>query len=560
MPHRPQDPPDGLDELRLLDGPNLYFSQPTVKVVLDVSGLLDAPPADLVAWGSAFGVDERVPGEPGSDLRRVALLRALAAATRALAARGGARPAVRCRLGAGPQQVTVAFPWRRRGRGQQLGVLLAAALADPRAALAAAGPALRRAGGEAGTTPTPQVPTIAVTGTNGKTTTTRLLAHIGRCAGHVVGWSNTDGIRVDDEVVEEGDWSGFGGAGRVLAHPAVTLAVLETARGGLLLRGMGVTTHDVSVVTNISADHLGLQGIDTLDQLAEVKAIVPRTTRRGGWAVLNADDPRVLAMRHTTRARPWVFALEPTSPGIRLALDAGGRATTVADGRVAVVRDDWQVDELVAVADLPMALAGLSQHNVANALAAASAALAVGLPREAVVEGLRTFRPDSALNPGRLNTYDLGGRTVVLDLAHNEESLAALLRVADGLRARPHGRLVTVLGAAGDRDDDALIALGHQAGHASDAVVIGEKERYLRGRDRAEMTELFRTGLRAGGHDDVPAYAEELPALQAAVALADAGDVVAFMCHADRERCEEWLAAQGATALTPEQLRERALG
>ncbi len=171
--------------------------------------------------------------------------------------------------------------------------------------------------GAAPHTITPRVPVVAVTGTNGKTTTSRMIAHIARTDGQLVGWSNTDGIYVDGELVEAGDYSGPSGAGRVLAHPEVELAVTETARGGILLKGIGLTRNDVSVVTNVSADHLGLQGIDTLDQLAEVKGVVPQITRKDGWAVLNGDDPRVFAMRATIKAQPWVFSRDPDSPAIR---------------------------------------------------------------------------------------------------------------------------------------------------------------------------------------------------------------------------------------------------
>ena len=188
---------------------------------------------------------------------------------------------------------------------------------------AAARVAAAEPGAGAGTRSRPKVPVVAVTGTNGKTTTSRMIAHIARTDGRLVGWSNTDGIYIDGELVEAGDYSGPSGAGRVLAHPEVQLAVTETARGGILLKGIGLTRNDVSVVTNVSADHLGLQGIDTLDQLAEVKGVVPHITRKGGWAVLNGDDPRVFAMRTTIKAQPWVFSRDPDSPAIREVLSDG---------------------------------------------------------------------------------------------------------------------------------------------------------------------------------------------------------------------------------------------
>ena len=180
--------------------------------------------------------------------------------------------------------------------------------------------------GEAPRTITPRIPVVAVTGTNGKTTTSRMIAHIARTGGKLVGWSNTDGIYIDGVMVESGDYSGPSGAGRVLAHRGVELAVTETARGGILLKGIGLTRNDVSVVTNVTADHLGLQGIDTVDQLAEVKSVVPRITRKDGWAVLNGDDPRVFAMRGIIRRSPGSSPATPTHPHFaRCSVTAAGR-------------------------------------------------------------------------------------------------------------------------------------------------------------------------------------------------------------------------------------------
>ena len=174
----------------------------------------------------------------------------------------------------------------------------------------------------------------------------------------------------------------------MLAHREVDFAVTETARGGILLKGIGLVSNDVSVVTNVTADHLGLQGIDTVDQLAEVKGVVPRITKKSGWAVLNADDPRVFAMRLTTPARPWVFSRDSDSPALREVLGTAGRATTIIDGWITVLEGS-RADPLVEVVDVPMTLSGLSRFNVENALAAASAALAAGIGREHVVAGLQ---------------------------------------------------------------------------------------------------------------------------------------------------------------------------
>jgi cyanophycin synthetase len=359
-------------------------------------------------------------------------------------------------------------------------------------------------------------------------------------------------------LVEAGDYSGPSGAGRVLAQPGVQLAVTETARGGILLRGIGVTHNDVSVVTNVSADHLGLQGIDTVDQLAEVKAVVTRITRPDGWAVLNADDPRVVAMRSVSPARSWVFSRDPDSPAVREALSSGGRATTVIDGWICVLTPSADPDPLVRLVDVPMTLSGLSHFNVENALAATSAALGVGLSREAVCAGLRSFEPGPEHNPGRMNVYSLDDVTVVVDLAHNEAGLEALLEIMRGLVPAGRRKLLAV-GTAGDRGDDLIRNLGAIGARGSDLLVIVHKQKYLRGRDLAAFTELYRAGAAEVGVSDVAAYGSELEGLAALVRQARPGDVVALMCHQDRPDVDAWLRKRGATVDPPAVLRDKVL-
>jgi cyanophycin synthetase len=565
--------PAPLVELRVLDGPNLYFTRPAVALTLDISGLLDAPDAAAGAFAGAVGLTAGRPGSPRTALRQRFAARAVAHLVRTVAAAAGVtRLAVRSRPTAELDRLVVAYPWRRRGRAEALGegvadvlaaLVAGGASADVGAAVVAAADRVRAA--DPGPGPTvlrPRVPVVAVTGTNGKTTTSRMIAFVGQVAGRHVGWSNTDGVWIDGEQVEAGDYSGPLGARRVLADPRVDLAVTETARGGILLRGMGTAHNDVSVVTNVSADHLGLRGIDTLDQLAEVKAVVTTVTRATGWAVLNADDPRTLAMRRRTRARPWVFGRDPGSPGIRETLTEGGRATTVLDGQITVLTGA-DADPLLPVVDVPMTLAGLSSVNVENALAAASAALAVGIARDAVVTGLRTFAPGPEQNPGRMNVYTLpvagGAVTVVVDLAHNEAGLVALLEVLRGLC--PAGSSVRLaLGTAGDRTDDILRSLGELAARGADDVVVVHKQRYLRGRTTEELERLYQAGAAAVGHSgELTPYLDELSGLQALVARSGPGDVVAVMCHQDRELIADWLRAEGGRVAGPAQIREQVL-
>ncbi len=557
-----------LVELRVLEGPNLYFPRAAVKLTLDVSTITEAGEEAVLRFARRIGLRTTRPGAPGSGFRQRFALRAVERLVRAIAGEAGTRRlAVRVRPTSDPDVVVVAFPWRNRGRAQALGQAVAHALdalptPDVEEAVSAAAAEVAAAPrGDRPATITPTIPVVAVTGTNGKTTTSRMIAHIARTSGLVVGWSNTDGIYRDGVLVEAGDYSGPSGAGRALGLDGVQLAVTETARGGILLKGIGISRNDVSVVTNVTADHLGLQGIDTVDQLAEVKSVVPRITRRDGWSVLNGDDPRVLAMRSVISARPWIFSRDPDSPAVREVLTDGGRATTVIDGWITVLAPGTDPDPLVELADVPMTLAGLSRFNIENALAAASAALAIGLARDAVVAGLTSFLPDAEHNPGRMNFFSLpvgDGQSVsvVMDLAHNEAGLEALLEIMSGVR-RPGARLLLGLGAVGDRTDELIDALGEIGAKGSDVVAIGHKEHYLRGRTMDEIDTLLRAGAARVGVADIDTYTTEVACLAALVERAEPGDVVGLMCHAERQEAYDWIAAHGGTPDSPEVLSQK---
>ncbi len=560
----PDDRPS-LVELRVLDGANVYFPRPAVKLTLDVGRVLALPDADARLLGQSLAVPASRPGAPGTALRQRFALRVVTTVVRRVArASGTTRLAVRTRPTGDLHRVVVAYPWRHRQRAQALGHAVAGVLdalptADVAGVLAAASVHVR--GSELGDPPstrTPHVPVVAVTGTNGKTTTARMVARMARCAGLVVGWSSTDGVYVDGVLVEQGDYSGPAGAGRVLDDPRVELAVTETARGGILLRGLGVAHNDVSVVTNVSADHLGMHGVDTVDQLAEVKAVVTRVTRPAGWVVLNADDPRTFAMRLGAPSRVCVFSRDPDSPSLRTVLNEGGRAITLLDGAVTVMDARSEPEPLVAVADVPMTLSGLSHVNVENALAAVGAGLGAGLSRDAVVAGLRSFRPGPEDNPGRMNVWTLVGVTVVVDLAHNEAGVAALLAVLHGLRPAGHA-VRLVVGTPGDRTDGIIRGVGEIAARGADQVVIAHKEHYLRGREPDALADLLREGAAAVGVEDVPVHPTELAGLRALVAQSVPGDVVGVMCHAERDEIGDWLSSQGATVDSPEDIRAKVL-
>jgi cyanophycin synthetase len=558
-------------EVRVLEGPNLYFSRPAIKIIAGCPGYLAVDAATLREVSARLGMRVVRPGAPDSEQRRRAVMRLVAQLVHQVAAGSGtARLGVRVRTGGSPDEVVVAFPWRWRGRGLALGESLGPALnalLDPDeavwdGALVAAVAAV--AGTEPGahfTMTRPKIPVVSVTGTNGKTTTVRLLGHIGMTAGLVTAWSATDGVVAQGVMVEPGDYSGPAGGRRVLATPGVQLGILETARGGLLLRGIGISVNDVSVVTNVSADHLGEQGIETIDQLAEVKAIVTKITKPSGWVVLNGDDPRVWAMRFGIKARPWVFSLDPDSPALRESLSLGGRGITVLDGDVVVLAPHADPDHLVPIQDVPITLSGLSDHNIANALAGTAAALGLGLPREAVVRGLRTFATDRRHNPGRMNVYSLplpgGGLvTVIVDFAHNEAGLECLLRAAEGLRP-PGSALHLGLGTGGDRTDEILQGLGELAGRRADRVSVVHKASYLRGRETADLEAQLLIGLARVGVAEIDSYPTEIEGLQALVSRADAGDVLAVMVHADRVGLDAWLTGHGATIDSPRDIRRK---
>jgi cyanophycin synthetase len=233
----------------------------------------------------------------------------------------------------------------------------------------------------------------------------------------------------------------------------------------------------------------------------------------------------------------------------------------VLDGSITVLQNGQDPDRLISILDVPATLSGLSHHNIANALAGAAAALGLGLPREAVVAGLRSFVPDDKLNPGRMNTYTLrrddgSAITVIIDLAHNEAGLEALMDVAHGLKV-PGGQVHLGLGLAGDRTDDLLESIGEVAGLRADRIVAAHKEHYLRGRTMDDLESHLRAGLARAGVSDIESYETELAGLQALVPGAGDGDVVALMCHAERSQVSAWLADQGATADTPEDIRRK---
>jgi cyanophycin synthetase len=370
---------------------------------------------------------------------------------------------------------------------------------------------------------------ISVTGTNGKTTTTRLIAHLMQTAGYRTGWNSSSGIYIDGEEIEAGDYSGPSGARQVLEDPSVQAAVLETARGGILLRGLGYEHNDVSVFTNVSADHLDLQGVRTLETLAEVKAVVCKVTLSQGVAVVNADDPLVMAATADIVAQRTLFSQRPDNEAIAAHLAAGGR-TILADAEQIIARQGDEVLGIFPLVEIPMTFEGRARHMVENAMAAIGAALGAGLGVAPIRSGLRSFRSDSIGNLGRMNIYKCNGVTIVLDFAHNEAGLAFLVDFGRS-EIGTGGRLITIIGTAGDRTEYSLREIGHIAANRSEIVIAKGTHKYLRGRTLDDLMALYRAGANQCPETEYHESESEVTALEDALQLARSGDVIVLMAQ-----------------------------
>jgi len=375
------------------------------------------------------------------------------------------------------------------------------------------------------------VPTALVTGSNGKTTTVRLMAAMLRESGFVTGLSCTDGIWIDDAVIAAGDYSGPAGARTVLRDARVQAAVLEAARGGILRRGLALQRADVAVVTNVSADHFGEYGIHDLESLAEVKLAVARTLDMHGTLVVNADDTLLARLAPTRAARLAWFAQVDDHPVLQQARRAGGSTCAVSSGRLQL----WlagETHDLGAVPDLPICADGAAAYNLANAAAAALAATALGVAPSHVAAVLARFGRQPQDNPGRLERYAIGGLQLLVDYAHNPEGLRGVLRVAQANRGG--GRLGLLLGQAGNREDaDIRLLAVAAAAFSPELVVVKGIDGFARGRQDDEVPRLLCTELQALGFaaETLPIRLREIDAAREALAWARPGDTLALLVH-----------------------------
>lgn len=528
-------------EIRVLDGPNLFLLRPAIKLEID-TGKDGIRVHEQRALGLILGGNRDQP--PASSAVPVAqdrLSSLFEELIHVLHDRVGAvRPKVVFRSMEEDNHLAIVFTWSHRRLGEAIAraafdILTAESIDISTRVADITG--IKQSDREPDDTPEMhgdgerRIPVIGVTGTNGKTTTTRLIASILMQAGRMVGWTSSSGVYIQKELVLEGDFTGPAGAARVFEDQSVDVAVLETARGGILLRGLGYESNDVSVVTNISPDHLGLHGIYSVKGLADVKRVVPSVTKDTGFAVLNAEDPLVLGMRGSISARSFLVTRHADHPDVRKHVADGGWALWVHDGQVFWGHDGAK-DVLTTLSDIPITFGGRAIHMVENALCAAAACLAIGLEADKVRAGLASFRNKSDQNRGRLNVYEVDGTVVIVDFAHNELGLKHLLQFGRSF-IQGEGRLISVIGTAGDRADEVLIALGRIAGAASDVVIAKDTVKYLRGRKSGEMLELIDSGLKDTPIDQHLTSESELRGFERAMDMATPGDVVAIMCIED---------------------------
>jgi cyanophycin synthetase len=334
-----------------------------------------------------------------------------------------------------------------------------------------------------------RVPIIALTGTNGKTTTTRLTAHIFKQTGQVVGYTTTDGTYIGDYLVEPGDNTGPQSAQLILQDPTVEVAVLESARGGILRSGLAFNACDIGVVLNVAADHLGLSDINTIEQMAQVKGVVAETVMPGGYAILNADDRLVAAMADRIKGQVAYFSMNPDSPLIRSHTQQGGLAAVYKNGYLSILKGDWTLRIEQAV-NVPLTLAGRAPFMIANALAASLAAFAQGVRIEDIREALMTFQASTEQTPGRMNLVNLGRYHALVDYAHNAHSYEAL----GGFVENWPGERIGVVGGPGDRRDEDFVTLGKLSAQMFDRIIIKEDDD-TRGRPRGEAANLITEGI-----------------------------------------------------------------
>jgi cyanophycin synthetase len=369
-----------------------------------------------------------------------------------------------------------------------------------------------------------RIPILSITGTNGKTTTTRLLAHIVKQTGQTVGYTTTDGIYLGGYLVEKGDTTGPQSAQVILQDPTVEVAVLETARGGILRSGVGFNECDIAIVLNVAADHLGIGDIETVEDLAHLKSVVAETARPNGYAILNADDPLVAAMAERVKAQVAYFSMHPNNELVRTHTQQGGLAAVYENGYLSILKGDWTL-RIEQAANVPLTMGGRAPFMIANALAASLAAFAHGINLEDIRTALATFQPSAGQTPGRMNLFNLGEFHAMIDYAHNPHSYEALA----GFVQNWTGERIGVIGGPGDRRDEDFVALGKLSAEMFDRIYIKEDDDN-RGRPRGDAAALIQQGIQsANSNVSYETILNETEAINTALDNAPKGSLVVIL-------------------------------
>lgn len=373
-----------------------------------------------------------------------------------------------------------------------------------------------------------RIPIIAITGTNGKTTTTRLTAHICKTARKKVGYTTSDGVYIQNQLLMKGDCTGPVSAQFVLRDPTVNFAVLECARGGLLKSGLAFQNCDVSIVTNVAVDHIGLNGIDNLEQMAKVKKVIPESTFRHGYAILNADDDLVYEMHKDLDCNVAYFSMDEKNPRIQQHIAKGGYASVYENGYITIMKGTWKV-RVMKVSDIPITYGGKALHNIMNTL---PAVLATYLFKQITIEDIRTaletFVPSPAQTPGRLNLFHFQHFQFLVDFAHNPAGLELLCDFVRKLEGTPK---VGIISGTGDRRDDDIRELGRISARNFDEIII-RQDKNLRGRTADEIVNLLIEGINESKEKNIPIKTifNEKEAIQYAYENAKPGSLVTIMC------------------------------
>lgn len=366
-----------------------------------------------------------------------------------------------------------------------------------------------------------RIPLVAITGTNGKTTTSRLLAGMARQAGFQTGLTTTDGIYINGNLIYKGDCAGPASAQVILKDPSIEFAILETARGGILRSGLGYDQCDCAIVTNVAEDHLGIEGINTIEQLAKVKSVVPETVKEDGYAVLNADDDLVYAMKDRVRCKVALFSINPDSVRVQQHCEAGGRAAILDEGFL-IIREGYKLLPVDEVQNIPITMGGKALFNIYNAMGAALAAYCTGVTMPAIRATLRNFRNNVSTTPGRLNEFNFGDFTILVDYAHNVHGLKAIGQLVHAL---PATRRIGVIAGIGDRRNEDIVNLATESARIFDEIIIRQDED-LRGRTEFEISSLLRSGIQKVAPDKkVQYFSNELSAIDHAVHSASPGSL-----------------------------------